>query len=240
MSAAIRVIGSYDGAVVVGLALPHGASAEGVLAEAGWVALEVTGSSGRLGADLAVHYAVRPVTMPASADGLLPGGPLPMAPRVDPDIDLDREPILVRQRVAAYAVVSSARGWLLTELSDRTRMPGWWTLPGGGLDEGEDPRAATVREVWEETGQRVELGPLVGFVTRHWVGRDDGLLQDHHAVRFVYRGWCAEPTEPVVHDVGGSTRSAIWADATALAQLPVVDSWAEVLPQITGVRRSSG
>lgn len=238
MSTALRVIGSHDGLQVVEVALPHGASAEGVLAQAGWAAVEATGTSGRLGADLAIHYAVRPLTFPGAVDELLPGGPLPLAPRIDAGVATDRA---VRvQRVAAYAVVSSARGWLLTELSERTRMPGWWTLPGGGLDQGEDPRSATLREVWEETGQRVELGPLIGFVTRHWVGRDDGVFQDHHAVRFVYRGWCAEPTDPVVHDVGGSTCSAVWADATALAQLPVVDSWAAILPQITGVRRSSG
>jgi len=32
-----------------------------------------------------------------------------------------------------------------------------WVLPGGGLDEGEDPKEGTVREVEEETGLKVEI-----------------------------------------------------------------------------------
>ncbi|HWM39749.1 MAG TPA: NUDIX domain-containing protein [Streptomyces sp.] len=30
-----------------------------------------------------------------------------------------------------------------------------WELPGGGIEPQESPRAAAVRELWEETGQRV-------------------------------------------------------------------------------------
>ncbi len=32
-----------------------------------------------------------------------------------------------------------------------------WVLPGGGLDEGEDPKEGAIREVEEETGLKVEI-----------------------------------------------------------------------------------
>ena len=38
----------------------------------------------------------------------------------------------------------------------------WWVLPGGGVEPGETPAAAALREVQEETGfTDVVLGPLV-------------------------------------------------------------------------------
>ena len=40
-----------------------------------------------------------------------------------------------------------------------------WVLPGGGVEEGESPEEATVREVLEETGLQVETTRLVGSYT---------------------------------------------------------------------------
>lgn len=123
------------------------------------------------------------------------------------DVDAD----LVRQRLAAYSVVGSARGVLLAQLSVATGRPGLWILPGGRVEVGEQPQDAVRREIWEETGQRVTLGPLVEVSSAHRVGPGrDEVVEDFHAVRLVFTAWCDEPNEPVVHDVGGSTSAAAW------------------------------
>jgi ADP-ribose pyrophosphatase YjhB (NUDIX family) len=45
-----------------------------------------------------------------------------------------------------------------------------WVLPGGGMERGESVADCCVREVWEETGLRVEAGQLVGvYSTPHRV-----------------------------------------------------------------------
>ena len=46
-----------------------------------------------------------------------------------------------------------------------------WQMPQGGIDEGEKPRAAALRELWEETGV---TGDLVEFIakTEDWVTYD--------------------------------------------------------------------
>ncbi len=152
------------------------------------------------------------------------------------DADLVREPgeeAYVFQRVAVYAVLRSERGLLLTQMSDRTNAVGRWGLAGGGIDPGEHLEAALHREVWEESGQRVDEAEPWRVTTSHWVGRaPSGRLEDFHAVRVVYDAWCAEPTDPVVHDVGGTTQASAWFTATDLGGLPLVDSWAALVADL--------
>ena len=56
------------------------------------------------------------------------------------------------QRVAAYALILRDDRILLTRLASRISADEKWHLPGGGLDHGENPRDALVREIREETG----------------------------------------------------------------------------------------
>ena len=40
----------------------------------------------------------------------------------------------------------------------------WWFTPGGGLEPDEDPAAGAARELFEETGLRLDAGNLAGPV----------------------------------------------------------------------------
>jgi ADP-ribose pyrophosphatase YjhB (NUDIX family) len=60
-------------------------------------------------------------------------------------------------------------------------LQGEWSLPGGAVEAGETLTAATVREVFEETGLTVIVHGLVDVVDRiHWTA--DGRLEYHYVV----------------------------------------------------------
>lgn len=145
----------------------------------------------------------------------------------------------VRQRFAAYAVVRSPQGLLATEYSARTAVGGRWGMPGGGLDDGEEPTDAVLREVHEETSQTVVLGDLVRVQTAHWVGRSPrGTIEDFHAVRLIYLADCPDPTRPVVLDTGGTTESARWVLLEAWAEVAWTQNWRLALGELLGERRT--
>jgi 8-oxo-dGTP pyrophosphatase MutT (NUDIX family) len=121
-----------------------------------------------------------------------------------------------RQRVAAYALLVRDGDVLLTRMSDRTRIPGRWTLPGGGIDHGEDPREALVREVYEETGLHISPGHVADVHSSHFTGpRSDGLVEDYHGIHLIFHGTVlpqSDGVEPHVTEVDGSTDLAAWVD----------------------------
>jgi 8-oxo-dGTP pyrophosphatase MutT (NUDIX family) len=210
---------SSRGRAVADFVLGHGADPVRELARLGWARPRLRDANRRPDGTLALSYTVVAASAVPAHDVPVPTDPgLVLAPG---------EEASPYQRTAAYGVVTSERGVLLTELSALTSAPGRWTLPGGGLDPGEEPVAALHREVWEESGQRVERVRLLEAQTSHWIGRaPSGRLEDFHAVRIVYAAWCPQPTDPVVHDVGGSTESVRWVPRQELERYHLSRSFA--------------
>lgn len=116
------------------------------------------------------------------------------------------------RRLAAYAVVLRDEQVLLSRLAPRVSAQELWTLPGGGVEHGEDPRDAVVREVYEETGLDVRVGEDARVDSFHQPSTwRDGRRVDAHAVRLVYDGWVPRDAPPPrVVEVDGSTVDAAW------------------------------
>ena len=61
------------------------------------------------------------------------------------------------ERTGRHFTVAVFAVWDGRVLLHRHRKLGLWLPPGGHIEEGELPDEAAAREVWEETGLRVEL-----------------------------------------------------------------------------------
>ncbi|MDN5790919.1 MAG: NUDIX domain-containing protein [Micrococcales bacterium] len=208
--------------------LEHGQHPDALLSRAGWEAESIvsatllTGGALELAYHVTRHSGIRDIDGTDDTDGTDE-----VVPR-DPGIGSD-EAGEGYQRVAAYALVTSDRGALMTQFNSRTHVAGEWGPPGGGLDVGESPVDGVHREVWEETGQRVALGGLVAISSSHWVGRaPSGIVEDFHAVRIVYRATCPAPQDIVIHDVDGTTGAARWVPLEQVRALPLTRSWRDL------------
>jgi 8-oxo-dGTP diphosphatase len=128
-------------------------------------------------------------------------------------------------RVGAYAVLVDDEQRILLALWNEGATPAW-TVPGGGVEEGETPEEAAVREVREETGYDVELTRILGRDT--FISTADERLDCSgralEVVRILFEGRIVGGE--LTHEVGGTTDRAAWiaiTDVPGLDRVGLVD-----------------
>ena len=87
-------------------------------------------------------------------------------------------------------------GKVLLVKRGREPMAGHWSLPGGAVETGETLEACVAREMAEETGLQVEVGPVIEVFDR--ITRDASDRVEYHYVLVDYLCW----------PVGGELRAA--------------------------------
>jgi len=126
-------------------------------------------------------------------------------------------------RPSAYVVCVHDDRILLSHQVSAGPAHGKWTLPGGGINFGEEPATAAVRECQEETGLTPELGPVLGIHSNTYES-SDGI--ERHGIRILYAGSFAEgaptpanPDDGEIDDVGWFACDTLPEPLTAWAAL---------------------
>jgi 8-oxo-dGTP diphosphatase len=126
-----------------------------------------------------------------------------------------------RTRLGSYAICRDDGRILLARLSVLEVDVGGWTLPGGGVDFGEHPDAAVVRELREETGLEGEIDEVAGVFSHVYSATAFAGGGDLHFLGIVYR--MRVVGGKLRDEVDGSTDRCAWFSEADLAGLRLVE-----------------
>ena len=120
------------------------------------------------------------------------------------------------QRVSVSGIHVVADEILLVRASSLTEVPGRWFLPGGGVEHGEHPTEALVREMKEETGLDAVVGPHLGIVSDVRTRRNG---VEVHTVRIIHT--IASATGDLLAETQGSSDLARFIPLAEARTLPL-------------------
>jgi 8-oxo-dGTP diphosphatase len=136
---------------------------------------------------------------------------------------METDPVRRVTRVSAYTLcVRDGRILLCRIAPGPWTAVGQWTLPGGGLEHGEEPAMGALRELAEETGLEATIDGLADVLSwsARWRHPDDDVDEDFHKIQIVYR---ATITGGALRDeIDGSTDAARWFSEAEVAEVPLV------------------
>jgi ADP-ribose pyrophosphatase YjhB (NUDIX family) len=118
----------------------------------------------------------------------------------------------------AYGVTIRDGEILMVRAARRDASTSLWWLPGGGIEFGESPEAAVVREFFEETGITIE-NPRLLDVTNDTYRRHNGDLV--HNIRIIYT--VDYVSGELRDEVNGTTDLALWMPLDQLGDYEIAD-----------------
>jgi 8-oxo-dGTP diphosphatase len=112
--------------------------------------------------------------------------------------------------VVAAAVIRASVGShvLLTRRMEGAHLAGMWELPGGKVEDGEDPEAAVVRECLEEIGVEVEVVEILEVAWHRY---------EHKEVLLLF--YDCRPRSIEIRHLGVADH--VWVAPDALASYPL-------------------
>lgn len=131
------------------------------------------------------------------------------------------------RRVAAYVLCrDDAQRILLTRFVHADHADsGKWTMPGGGMEWGEDPRETAARELEEETGLHAEIGRVAGVFSRWYAPHEAASGRAGHVIGIVYEG--VDPRGVLRTDfsneAANTTDAAAWFTLQEVRAIPHVE-----------------
>ena len=137
-----------------------------------------------------------------------------------------------RPIVGVGGVIVSGGGIVLIKRGAEP-LKGQWSLPGGGVEIGETLPAAVAREVLEETGLDVEVGPVVEVFDR--ITRDGEDRVRYHYVLVDYLCW---PIGGTLH-AGSDVDDAVLADPADLSRFELTPKTAAVIARALELHRDA-
>jgi ADP-ribose pyrophosphatase YjhB (NUDIX family) len=127
-----------------------------------------------------------------------------------------------RPYVGVGAVIVREREVLLVKRKFEP-LQGRWSLPGGAVEAGETLQGCLVREMREETGLDVEVGPVIEVLDRITHDEEGRVL--YH---FVLVDYLCRPVGGALRP-GTDVETAVFADAAALAAFELPDEALRVI-----------
>jgi ADP-ribose pyrophosphatase YjhB (NUDIX family) len=127
-----------------------------------------------------------------------------------------------RTRIGSYSLCVDDQGRiLLARLSVLEVDVGAWTMPGGGIEFGEHPDHAAIRELEEETGLIGEIEGVAGIFSH--VYRQSGFARggDLHFLGIVYRMRIVGGE--LRDEIDGTTDTCAWISPEELKDVRLVE-----------------